>query len=81
MATISNKRLAQMRREFTKGKHPNYPKSTLNAAFQGLEDYYVSTQAEAKTALDEATSPHTFDGADSKQLAAITFKFKYDEDK
>jgi len=60
MAVISNKKLAQMRREFTKGKHPDYPKATLNAAFQGYEDYLQTTQAGGVSAINTATSPYVF---------------------
>jgi hypothetical protein len=81
MATINNKQLAQMRREYTKGRHPDYPKATLNAAFQGYEDYLQTTQSGGITAFNTATSPYVFSNADKKVLAAIVFKFKYGEDK
>jgi len=81
MAVISNKRLAEMRREYVKGKHPDYDKATLNAAFQGYEDYLQTTQAGGVAAFNTATSPYVFSNAEKKVLAAIVFKFKYDEDK
>jgi len=81
MAIINNKQLAEMRREYVKGRHPDFPKATLNAAFQGYEDYLQTTQAGGVSAFNAATSPYVFSNEDKKVLAAIVFKFKYNEDK
>lgn len=80
MATITNKQLAEMRREFCTGKHPNFTKATLNAAFQGYEDYLQTTQMAGKAAVDAATSPYSFSVSDLKKIGAIVFKYKYGED-
>ena len=81
MAIISNKQLAEMRREFCKGRNPDFTKPTLNAAFQGYEDYLQTTQSGGVSAINAATSPHTFSNAEKKVIGAIVFKYKYGEDK
>ena len=60
MAILTPEQLAQLRQELERRQVPiNYTKPQINAAFQGVEDWYqaANVQNAISNAIDSATSP------------------------
>ena len=60
MAILTVEQLVQLRQDLEKRGHTiNYNKLQINAAFQGLEDWYqaASVQNALSNAIDTATAP------------------------
>lgn len=83
MATLTNEQLADLRQALRKNyefDEIDFDKPIINAAFQGMEDWYQANKAEAITYVDTATSPYTFSNTEKKALGGAYFGFRFSQD-
>lgn len=72
MAALDSTQLAQARRKAEGDiSNKNYPKSTINAAFQAAEDWWETNKSSLATAVNAATSPRTFTVGEKQVLLRI----------
>jgi hypothetical protein len=79
MSVLTSSQLAEIRRAIIRkfGEPINMSKPRVNAAFQAIEDWFEANKAAGSAAIDAATAPDTFTGAQKKILFAVWLLQKY----
>ena len=65
MAELTTNQLSELRQGMPAG---DWNKQTINAALQAIEDWFESVKASGVTAINEATAPFVFTGAQKTKL-------------
>jgi len=77
MAVLSSLDLAELRRDVAPNTNVNYPKATINAAFQAIEDWFEANRASLGSAIDTA-APGVFNAARKQILVKYWLEQKFE---
>ncbi len=78
MAVLSAEELAELRRRVrTSVGNVTWTKPQINAAVQATENWFEANRSSLVSAIDTATSPHSFTGAQKKALVAYWMLQKF----
>lgn len=80
MAIISNEHLSRLRQGAAGRTNVNYTKTTINAAFQAIEDTFENSRGAFNAAINNATSPFVFSPAQKKILVALWAQQKFERE-
>ncbi len=78
MALLSQMELADLRRNVRRSAGDvSWTKPQINAAVQAIEDWFVQNRSSLVTAINTATGPFLFTGAQKKALVGYWMKQKF----
>jgi hypothetical protein len=80
VAILTTDQLAAIRRRVAKAFNPDsvrWKKPEINAALQAIEDWFEANKASGSAAVDTATAPFVFTGAEKKLLFAYWLLVKH----
>lgn len=82
MAVLTANELAALRRDVARDLATvNFSKVEVNAALQGVEDWFELNRASLSTAINTATTPFVFSAAQKKLLVAYWLLLKAGKEK
>ncbi len=79
MAVLTSVALASMRRSLIRNWTTaiDFPKPTINAAFQEIEDWYVSNQVSLSASVDTVTSPKAYTNPEKRKILKAWLEYKF----